>query len=133
MKHFRLLGRLVSLIAIVLLLVQPLSAAPSADPPPPSEDNPVVLNPKALPPSEEEENLIERDDFFVSRRTAGDNPLSLEVAGQARSVAARAAAALRKAPPPGPATFQGTWSGIGPNPIVQVSRKNHFTAESGRI
>jgi uncharacterized repeat protein (TIGR01451 family) len=130
MKRFKLLGLLVLLIAMLPMLPQSLSAATPANT---SEDNPVVLNLKATLPSEEEEKLLARDDFFVSRRVAGDNPLSIEVAGQLRSVAARAAAALRKAPPPGPATFQGAWSGIGPNPIVQVSRSNHFTAESGRI
>ena len=53
-----------------------------------------------------------------------------------RAAAARTAARLRKegTPASGPSTFSGAWNGLGPNPIVQVTRSGGpFTAMSGRI
>ena len=85
---------------------------------------------------EGEDELLQRDLAFTSERTAGDIPLDNQQAGALRAEAARAAARLRKegTPAPGPATFGGAWTQIGPNPIVQVTRSGGpFSAMSGRI
>ena len=83
---------------------------------------------------ENEARLLALDNQYVSSRTAGDNPLTVEQAGTLRSAAAHAANDLKKAPPPSPSIFTGPWTGIGPNPIVQVARSSGgFEAVSGRI
>src|SRR5215208_1578770 len=85
---------------------------------------------------ENEEYRYESDLAFISRRTAGEIPLDLQQAGALRAEAAHAAARLRKegTPTPGPATFTGAWTQIGPNPIVQpVRTSGGFAAMSGRI
>jgi uncharacterized repeat protein (TIGR01451 family) len=89
----------------------------------------------SLEPDEaKDEELLERDLEFMSRRTAGDNQLDTQTAGQLRAAAAHAAKALKPAPAPGPVTFDTSWKGLGPNPIVQVSNStSSFTAMSGRI
>jgi uncharacterized repeat protein (TIGR01451 family) len=101
-----------------------------------ADDTP-LLNAGAKPLAPEEatgDELLERDLEFMSRRTAGDTPLDNQTAGQLRASAVRAAKALTAAPTPGPVTFNATWTGLGPNPIVQVSNSSaSFTAMSGRI
>jgi uncharacterized repeat protein (TIGR01451 family) len=100
-----------------------------------------VLTPGTQPPALDEEGeheLLERDLAFMARRTAGDIPLDNQQAGALRAAAARTAARLRKegAPTSGPATFTSAWTGLGPNPIVQVTRApdgGGFAAMSGRI
>jgi uncharacterized repeat protein (TIGR01451 family) len=85
---------------------------------------------------EAESRLLALDLAFTSRRTAGDNQLNSDQAGANRSAAAAAADAIRKhgGPPSGPATFTAPWAGLGPNPIVQVTRSDSsFAAMSGRI
>jgi uncharacterized repeat protein (TIGR01451 family) len=80
--------------------------------------------------------LLERDAYFTSLRTAGDNQLAPEQAGRFRAVAADKALKQRKGPkapgtnaPPNPA-----WSQLGPNPIVQqVRTSGGLSAMSGRI
>ncbi len=115
-----------------------LAAAPAgAHPPPPSSDTPVRL-PGAKPLALDEESeaeLLRRDFFFETRHNAGDNPLSTQQAGAERARADVAARRLRFGLPASrPAVFNGTWSSIGPNPIVQVTRSTPiFTAVSGRI
>ena len=85
--------------------------------------------------SRTDEQLLKRDDAFITARTAGDSPLSVATAGRQRSLAVAAANALKKAgPPQGPATFNGAWAEISPDPIVQVNRGSaSFYAVSGRI
>jgi uncharacterized repeat protein (TIGR01451 family) len=106
---------------------------------PPGGDDTPTLRPgaKPLPVDEEsEQELLQRDFYFMSRRTAGDQQLDNQQAGALRATAAHAAAQLRKNGPvsPGPATFTGAWSALGPNPTVQVTRSTPiFTAMSGRI
>jgi photosystem II stability/assembly factor-like uncharacterized protein len=101
-------------------------------------DNP-VLGPSVQPifaEGEGENELLERDAFFTTRRTAGDIPLDNQQAGALRAAAARTAARLRKdgVPASGPSTFQGAWTAIGPNPITQVLRSsNTLGSMSGRI
>src|SRR5215213_2212462 len=82
------------------------------------------------------ERLVDRDNAFASRRTAGDIPLDNQQAGALRAEAAQAAARLRKAGATagGTPTFTGAWAGIGANPIVQVTRSDSsFSAMAGRI
>ena len=123
-----------SAVLVAGLLMAPPGAAGSAV----ADDTP-TLQPGARPPriSEEDEQIqLQRDLFFMSRRTAGDQQLDNQQAGALRAAAARAAAQLRKqgTPSPGPATFTGTWAGLGPDPIVQVTRSTPiFTAMAGRI
>ena len=82
--------------------------------------------------------LMARNAFFMSRRTAGTNPLDATQAGIARAEGEKEAKALRKGTSPsGPTTFDSAWTGIGPNPIVQGLRSpgpnQRFGAMSGRI
>ena len=85
-----------------------------------------------------EARLLALDTAFTTRRTAGDRQLSSDQAGADRSKAAGDAAAIRSQrlrTAVGPTTFNSTWAGLGPNPIVQVTRSGPgiFTAMSGRI
>jgi uncharacterized repeat protein (TIGR01451 family) len=104
----------------------------------PFDGDTAVLRPAATPQVEEEneKELLERDLAFTTRRTAGDIQLDNQQAGALRAAAARTAARLRKegTPPSGATTFNGAWTGVGPNPIVQVARAGGpFVAMSGRI
>ncbi len=115
-----------------------LAAAPAAaHPPPPNGDTPVLIpGAKPLPVDEESEaELLRRDFYFETRRTAGDQPLSTQQAGAERAKADAQARRLRFGlPVPRPSVFNGAWSGIGPDPIVQVTRSTPiFNAVSGRI
>src|SRR5262245_43392084 len=122
-------------LALLAALVAVLACSAAATV---GDDTP-TLQPGAVPPKvseEDEQELLERDFFFESRRLAGDIQLSNEQAGALRAAAAHTANRLRKegVPPSGPTTFTGGWTGIGPNPIVQVTRSTPiFTAMSGRI
>ena len=82
--------------------------------------------------------LMQRNAFFMSRRTAGTYPLDADQAGLQRAQGVQEAKALRKGTSPaGPTTFNSAWAGIGPNPIVQGLRSpgpaQRFGAMSGRI
>jgi uncharacterized repeat protein (TIGR01451 family) len=82
--------------------------------------------------------LLARDAFFMSRRTAGTYPLDSTQAGVERAQAAQAAKLLAKqGSTSGPTTFDTAWAGIGPNPIVQGLRSpgpnQRFGGMSGRI
>jgi uncharacterized repeat protein (TIGR01451 family) len=88
--------------------------------------------------SEGSDHLLDRDDFFMSRRTAGTNPLDNTQAGALRAQAARAAKNIKDSgAPSGPTTFAGAWDGtLGPNPIVQGLRtpgSQRYGAMAGRI
>src|SRR3989442_9509581 len=103
-------------------------------------DDPILLPGAQMPTFDEatEEILQQRDLAFITRRTAGDNPLSEHDAAKARAAAAKAAEKLKQkgSPPSGPSTFVANWSAIGPNPIVQGLRSpgpQAFGAMSGRI
>src|SRR5262245_41248414 len=102
-KSSTLLGRaflpIALLAAIVAVLACSAAATTGADTP--------TLQPGAVPPKvseEDEQELLERDFFFESRRTAGNVPLDNQQAGALRAEAAHAAARLRKegVPPSGP-------------------------------
>lgn len=122
-------------LAVLLSLAGGIATQAS---PPPGDDTP-TLRPGAAPPlldEEDEAELLERDLFFTSRRLAGDVPLDSVQAGVLRAAAAKSAAHLRKQglPTLGPASFTGSWTAQGPNPIVQVTRSTPiFAAMSGRI
>ena len=67
----------------------------------------------SLAPDEgKDEELLQRNLEFMSRRTAGDNQLDNQTAGQLRAAAAHAAKALKPAPAPGPVTFNTSWKGL---------------------
>src|SRR5260221_5521604 len=79
-----------------------------------------------------EGRLLQLDQAYVAARTAGDSPLTIENIGRLRPAPADAARGVANAP--AGATFNSTWTGLGPNPIVQVARSdNSFTTESGRV
>ncbi len=101
-------------------------------------DSPAYLpasHPLALDEGNAEE-LLQRDNAFMSRRTAGDIQLDGHRAGWLRAEGAKEGRRLhRDRVTPDPATFTGAWRGIGPNPIVQITRSDagSFAAMSGRI
>ena len=114
--------------ATVLAPAQPPSD-PSADP---------TRAPGAEPLDEGDdpaEEIQKRDDAYITSRTAGDVPFSVQAAGRARAIAMKAAKGLGKTQPPiSPVTFNSAWNEISPNPIVQVNRgDNTFYAVSGRV
>jgi photosystem II stability/assembly factor-like uncharacterized protein len=123
-----------SAVLVAGLLIAPADPATGA-----GVDDTPTLQPGVAPPrlnEEDEQTLLQRDQFFISRRVAGDQALSNQQAGALRAAAAQDAARLRQegVPSPGPATFNGPWTGLGPNPIVQVTRSTPiFTAMAGRI
>jgi photosystem II stability/assembly factor-like uncharacterized protein len=128
-------GTLGSAVLVAGLLLAPATTATGA-----GENDTPTLEPGARPPSvreEDEQFLLQRDQFFMSRRTAGDQVLDNQRAGALRAAAARAGAQIRKqgSRSPGRATFSGAWTGLGPDPIVQMtrSRKPILTAMAGRI
>ncbi len=83
------------------------------------------------------EELLQRDDAFMSRRTAGDVPLDGHQAGRFRAEGGKKAWSHRKdhRVVSDPATFNSAWRGLGANPVVQVTRSGpgSFAAMSGRI
>ena len=128
-------SRFVALAAAVLLLPQLLVVPGLASAP---DDTP-ILRPGVTQPTldeDAEQKLLKLDTEFILKRTAGDKPLTISEAGQLRSTAAHQAQVIRKEgiPAAGPNTFTGAWTGLGPNPIVQVTRSTPiFSAMSGRI
>jgi uncharacterized repeat protein (TIGR01451 family) len=82
-----------------------------------------------------EDRLRQLDIATTSSRLAGDNPLDVSQAGALRAAAANAARKLSKnAPGPDPATYDGSWASLGPNPVVTAARSSgSFYALSGRI
>ncbi|MEA2609029.1 MAG: hypothetical protein QOJ75_1272, partial [Chloroflexota bacterium] len=138
-----LLMRLAALaFALLLLPSSALGAQPPAGPPiSPDGDTPVLV-PGAQPPdggeetSEGAEFLLKRDDALTTRLTSGSSPITIADAAAAHRVAQRAAAQLKhnEVAPTSPATFNGTWTNIGPNPIIQITRgSGSFYAVSGRV
>ncbi|GAA0930631.1 hypothetical protein GCM10009554_13950 [Kribbella koreensis] len=127
-------GTLGSAVLVAGLLLAPVGATGA----PPVDDTPTLI-PGTRPPrvsEKDEQAFLERDFFFMSRRTAGDQKLDNQRAGALRAVAALNAGEQRRqrTKSPGPATFTGQWTGLGPDPIVQVTRSTPiFTAMSGRI
>jgi uncharacterized repeat protein (TIGR01451 family) len=129
-------SRLLILAAAALILPFSL-VAPAAFASDPS-DTP-ILRPGAHFPTldeEAEEELLAEDFAFISRRLAGDRPLTLEEAGAYRTAAVRQAQLLRKmgVVASGPTTFDGSWTNVGPSPIWEITRSTFSIADmNGRI
>ena len=132
------------------LVFSQVPAALLAAQPPAPQTQPVAGDPEVTPSrarptrirlpgglTRDEEQALKRDDAFITRRTAGDVPLPVDVAGQEQGEAQNEGKALKNAkpkPPISPPTFTGAWTEISPNPIVQVTRgSNTFYAVSGRV
>jgi uncharacterized repeat protein (TIGR01451 family) len=136
-RGFRALSALlVSMFFAVAGVAPGVAQAPTS---PSGDGDTATLAPGAQIPElddETEARLLLLDQQFISTRTAGDVPLSVEQAGALRKAAADQAKALKNASASGPATFSGNWGALGPNPIVQVARSSSpakFYAVSGRI
>src|SRR4030088_547253 len=119
--------------AIVIVFAATYAAPASADPDVLDPDAPVYIpgtQPLDLEKLGTEELLLQRDIAFITRRTAGDTSLSGEDAGRARAGAARQGDDVRGQGQQdkqgdsrsGPVTFSAPWTGLGPTPIVQVTR-----------
>ncbi len=131
---------LIAFLTFSLTLVAVIPAAPAVATAAPDPDAPIHIAGTQPINAEKlgEEELLQRDLAFISRRTAGDQPLDVQQAAALRAAAADAAKRLKKETPPaaGPATFNAAWTGLGPNPIVQISRApdgGGFVAVSGRV
>jgi len=133
-RGFRALTALIVSLAMFAAATGPGTAqAPTS---PNDGDTPILVPGTPIPDQNDdlEAKLLQQDAQFVSTRTAGDVPLTIDQATALRKAAADQAKGLKQAPAPGPATFAGSWSALGPNPLVQVQRSDSaFTAESGRI
>jgi uncharacterized repeat protein (TIGR01451 family) len=137
------IGGIVMIRRVALLaggaLVVPFIAlvhAPSAAPAPPGDDTPVLLTPKGEHDNGEDEAGFDklRDAYFWSRLLAGDDGgITMDQAATLRSKASRQASTITAETTPG-APRGGTWTSVGPDPIVQVGRtSNTLEAVSGRI
>ncbi|MDX6290998.1 MAG: hypothetical protein QOH50_73 [Kribbellaceae bacterium] len=126
-------GTLGSAVLAAGLLLAPATTATGVG----ENDTPTLQQGPPTVGEEDEQFLLQRDQFFMSRRTAGDRVLDNQRAGALRAAAAQAGAQIRQqgSRSPGPATFAGAWTGLGPDPIVQMtrSRKPILTAMAGRI
>ena len=129
----RLSTALVLSLALFAAGIGPAAATPPQ--PPPIGDQPTLRPGTEIPDSGTDENFILlRDEAFIAGRTAGDNPLTPEQAGDRHGQAAGDAEAVKAHRPSGVVTFNGAWAGLGPNPIAQIQRSDGaLTAESGRI
>jgi uncharacterized repeat protein (TIGR01451 family) len=117
-----------------ILLVAPLVTAPVAVAAP-LDDTPVLLTPKGEHENGDDEESFDklRDAYYWSRLLAGDDELTFEQAATYRTRAANTANGMAAETQRG-AARGGTWTNVGPDPIVQVARtSNTFEAVSGRI
>src|SRR5881628_549411 len=136
-RGWRALSALVVTFALAVGATAPGIAATPAGPGSTVGEDSAFLAPGTEIPElndELEAQLLLRDQAFISARLAGSAPLSVDQAVALRKAAADQAKLLKNPPSPGPSTFTGAWSALGPNPIVQVQRSdNAFAAQSGRI
>jgi uncharacterized repeat protein (TIGR01451 family) len=81
--------------------------------------------------------LLQRNQYFMDRRTAGNTPLNLAEAGAFRADAAQERKQLghmHGLAPFAPATFNGAWSSIGPMGLNQPTRDStNIIPVSGRV
>jgi uncharacterized repeat protein (TIGR01451 family) len=129
-------SRLLILAAATLIL--PFTfVAPAAVASTPSDAPTIRPGAQPLTQDEEaEEELLALDFAWISRRLAGDRPLTIEEAGAYRTAAVRQAQLLRKmtAVASGPTTFDGSWTNVGPSPIWEITRSSGGIGEfNGRI
>jgi uncharacterized repeat protein (TIGR01451 family) len=132
-RPLRLLG---ALILVPAMLVSYAGTGAAVTVPRPVGDAPVLI-PGAQPQNEEEDGgdqVLINDDYILSR-TAGDQPLTIEQAGQLRSTGADKAAKIKSGPRPSATqTFNSAWAAIGPSPIIQIQRSDgSLAAVNGRI
>src|SRR6266496_3744746 len=127
-----------SLLAASVLIVPFIAYAPptQAAPTPTGDDTPVLLTPKGEHETGEDEAGFDklRDAYGWTRLLAGDNGgITLDEAAALRSKASKQASGITADTQRG-ATRGGTWTSVGPDPVVQVGRtSNTFEAVSGRI
>ncbi|MEP7333245.1 MAG: hypothetical protein ABI692_14275 [Terracoccus sp.] len=113
----------------------PVMAPAHAAPVGAADDTPVKLAMKGEHDDGSEDANFDklRDAYYTSRLLAGDNPLSIERAAGLRLSASRKASGIVSETQRGQARG-GTWTSVGPAPIVQVARtSNTFAAMSGRV
>lgn len=124
-------------LALVLIPQSPVYAGTPRFPAPNPSDTPIIVPGTHPLPLDEgaEERLLELDKRDTSTRIAGDVQLTEEQIASLRMAAAEIAAQHRHhGPPSGPATFNGAWSAIGPDPILQPTRgSGDLIPVSGRI
>lgn len=131
LRAWRAVSALAAVLAVAAVVATGGSAAGGSETP--------VYRPGTHELTQDEEGeqaLLQQDLAFISRRTAGDTPLDNQQAGALRAEAARTAARLRKegVPAAGPATFTGSWTSVGPAPILQIQRSdNALMPVAGRI
>jgi uncharacterized repeat protein (TIGR01451 family) len=119
---------------VPILLIVPFVSAPVAAAAP-VDDTPVLLTPKGEHENGDDEESFDklRDAYYWSRLLAGDDELSFEQAATYRSRAANTASGMAAETRRG-GSRGGTWTNVGPDPIVQVGRTtNTFEAVSGRV
>lgn len=135
--------RVRSRVAIPLLLgalsvgfAPALVASPMAHAAPtPADDTPVKLTPKGEHEDGSDEQGFDklRDAYYASRLLSGDTPLSEEQAAALRLKASQQASGIASETVKG-AARGGTWTTVGPSPLVQVVRtSNTFAAMAGRV
>jgi len=128
------------LIAAAALIVPLISLvqAPSATPAPtaPADDTPVLLTPKGGQDNGEDEAGFDklRDAYYWSRLLAGDDGgISMDQAATLRSHASTQASGIAAETQRG-SSRGGTWTTVGPDPVVQPGRTtNTLEAVSGRV
>ncbi|HET7338752.1 MAG TPA: hypothetical protein VFK22_04335 [Candidatus Dormibacteraeota bacterium] len=121
--------RVLSLVALTFAFAAGTSSpALAVTVPMPVGDAPVLIPGTPYPDTGQDETgtLIQVNGDYILSRTAGDNPLTAEQAGQQRAVAVEAAAKIKNSPPgqTGPTTFTGPWNASGPSPIGQIQRSD---------
>ncbi len=147
MKHDSLLYRLIVVVVVFALfapqfissaaLAQRTTDAPRSTPLDPlsDPDKPELKKPKHRETEAEADLVFEREDWFYSRRTAGNPNFSVPEAAVARANAADNFQNLKtQMNGVTPSVFGGAWAAAGPNPIVQYDRSYSILhAVSGRI
>src|SRR5438552_5895678 len=128
--------RALSAVALVIAMLGG-AAAPGAARgivPGPGGDAPILRHgvESIAPEDEDLEQLLARDAAFIDGRTAGDSPLSVAQAGKLRGDAAKATKDVAASPTG--SSFASAWTGLGPNPTLQVAGSTGtLQARSGRI
>ena len=121
--------------ALAIALVPALAPATTASGATTADDTPTLLAPKGEHENGSEDQGFDklRDAYYWSRLLAGDDQLTLTQAATLRDSASRNASGIANQTVRG-AARGGTWTSVGPDPIVQVVRtSNTFAAMSGRI
>ncbi len=132
-RSLRALSAIVLLVAMVGGATLP-GAARGIVPGGQGGDAPVLRNgvEPIAPEDEDLQQLLARDAAFIDARTAGDSPLSVAQAGKLRGDAAKATKDVAASPTG--SSFASAWTGLGPNPTLQVAGSTGtLQARSGRI